>query len=169
MTAQDVSWEYLFFLARRAVGEVEAGCTCPDERHQNLLHDIAFDLAALAGRSPSAEYERGLADGRAQVVAAVEAVVKGWDYPRPASGWDSGLSATESGTRLGIWSVTQRRIAELTAALAPHSDALAKHDAEVLRAAADEFANGHQADKPRLRDAVPQWLRDRADRIGATS
>ncbi len=32
--------------ARRAVAQTD-GCTCPDEPHQNLLHDLAHDLARL--------------------------------------------------------------------------------------------------------------------------
>lgn len=34
--------------ARRALAQIEDGtCCCPDEPHQNLLHDLAADLAAL--------------------------------------------------------------------------------------------------------------------------
>jgi len=104
----------------------------------------------------TAAYERGRADGavagRAQVAAAVEKVLNPDGHP----------NARDYG-RAAVWADDVR------AAIAPHADALAEHDAEVLRAAADEFANGHQADKPRLREAVPQWLRARADRIEATS
>ena len=59
------------------------------------------------------------ADRDAEWVEARDRLAEAWaSVPKPASGWDSGLSATEAGTRLGVWSIEQRRAAELRA-LAP--------------------------------------------------
>lgn len=52
-------------------------------------------------------------------MSAVEALAAKWEAtPKPAHGWNSGLSATEAGERLGAWNVLQRRAAELRAAIA---------------------------------------------------
>jgi len=51
---------------------------------------------------------------------------------------------------------------------------LREHDARVkaqaLRDAAEEYSNGHQADKPHdnYRVEVPRWLRERAERISTS-
>lgn len=52
-------------------------------------------------------------------LAAFEALAETWEtVPKPAHGWDSGLSATEAGNRLGAWNVLQQRARELRAAIA---------------------------------------------------
>jgi hypothetical protein len=49
--------EALAPLARRIVEQTDTTCTCPDEPHQNALHDLAHDLVAALHPDPT-ELER---------------------------------------------------------------------------------------------------------------
>lgn len=52
MTWQDETQEDLLASARRICEQTES-CTCPDEPHQNALHDLAHDVVRVltSGRS----------------------------------------------------------------------------------------------------------------------
>lgn len=121
------------------------GMDYPHTQDQHRAH-VAEQLAPLL----AAEYERGLADGRAQVVAAVTPAL------------DLAFRPGNRGIDGGRYIVSPVEAEFVYRALAPHADALAKHDAEVLRAAADdafeEWCGWGGGD-------FATWLRDRADRI----
>ena len=102
----------------RSSNERDGACICdynPDTT-DGPQEDCPFH-----GRPYAYWIERG--DVLAARLERVEAVARRWEsVPKPVVGWNSGLSATESGNRLGAWSVLQQRAADLRAALADPVD-----------------------------------------------
>ena len=77
----------LIDLAERIVTEIDS-CTCPDESHQNAMHDLAVDVAMLLPRvralSSLHENEGGRRLHLHEAEAKVERYERNGCYPRPS-------------------------------------------------------------------------------------
>lgn len=80
-----------------------------------IQHHIVEAVERIVARRESEAAEKALA-----AVERVRAVAEGWKaIPKPQTGWNSGLSATEAGNRLGAWNVRRMHADEILAALTP--------------------------------------------------
>jgi hypothetical protein len=127
-TAQKFCDDYHAELEKRIDAEAALGDAdrVADERDQAELEAMRAKASeaewvaaynAELTRRKSAESAR---DEALAVVERVRAVAEGWKaIPKPQSGWNSGLSATEAGNRLGAWNVRRMHADEILAALTP--------------------------------------------------